>query len=376
MTERPFKLVIAGGGTGGHVQPAVATLDVLRQQVTLEPLWIGSRGGFERGAAAEAGIPFRAISTGKLRRYLSLNTVVDAVRVPAGVVQACLALRSFRPDAVFATGGFVSVPAVIAARMLGIPCLSHEQTATAGLATRINARFCDVIALAYAASADQLRGTRARLVVTGNPTRAALLSGDPATGRERFHFDAESPVVYVTGGVLGAHAINEAVRLTLPTLVEVTQVVHQCGPAAGNGDYQRLLEARERLPAARRARYAVEERFGPELADVFAAACLVVSRAGAGTIAELATLGKPSILIPLPGAGGDEQARNAAVLAEAGAAVLLPQRELTSERLLDVIHALVGDAERLRDMATRAREHGHGDAATRLAREVLSLADR
>lgn len=376
MTDRPFKLVIAGGGTGGHVQPAVATLSVLRDHGPLDALWIGSRDGFERTAAAEQGIPFRAIAAGKLRRYLSLSTAADAVRVPTGVIQALALLRRFRPEAVFATGGFVSVPTAVAARMLRIPCLSHEQTATAGLATRINARFCDVVALAYASSAAQLQGVRARLVVTGNPIRAALRCGDAVAGRTLFGFSPASPVVYVTGGVLGAHAVNEAVQAALPALVAVAQILHQCGPAEGNGDYPRLLAACRRLPSPLQARYAVRERIGPELADVFAAVSLVVGRAGAGTVAELATLGKPSILIPLPGAGGDEQTQNARVLADAGAAVLLPQRELTPERLVDAVRGLLDDPELLQLMSERARERGHGDAAERLAGEILAVARR
>ncbi|HET9015980.1 MAG TPA: undecaprenyldiphospho-muramoylpentapeptide beta-N-acetylglucosaminyltransferase [Thermomicrobiaceae bacterium] len=376
MTERPFRLVIAGGGTGGHVQPAVATLEVLRTLAPLETLWIGSRDGFEREVAARQGIAFRAIATGKLRRYLSLSTVPDAARVPLGVVQALRALRGFRPDVVFATGGFVSVPTVVAARWLRIPSLTHEQTAGVGLANRINARFCDVVALAYPTSTEQLQGTRARLVVTGNPVRDALRGGDAAAARARFGFSDALPVIYVTGGVLGAHAINESVRIALPRLVSIAQVLHQCGPPAGNGDEPRLLAAREQLPPDLRSRYVVRERIGDELADVLAAAILAIGRAGAGTVAELATLGMPSILIPLPGTGGDEQTRNARVLVEAGAAVLLPQGELTPDRLVNEVTGLLGDRARLREMSERARERGHADAAARLAREVLALVNR
>lgn len=371
-----LKIVIAGGGTGGHVQPAIATLEVLRQRVPVEPLWIGSSGGVEAEAAARAQIPFRAIPTGKLRRYVSLHTLVDAVRVPLGVLQALRILRRVRPDVVFATGGFVSVPTVVAARVLGIPCLSHEQTATIGLANRINARFCDVLALAYARPAGPRPGWRARAVVTGNPIRASLLAGSSQTIAEAFGLDPALPLVYVTGGALGAHAINEAVRLALPRLVSMAQVLHQCGPTAANGDYPRLLEARAALAPELQSRYVVVERVGDELPGVYAAATVVVSRAGAGTVAELATLGKPAILIPLPGTGGDEQTRNARVLADDGAATLLPQAELTPDRLVAELQGLLQDPARRAAMSARARAHGHAAAAERLADAILSLAGR
>lgn len=376
VSERPLKLVIAGGGTGGHIQPAVATLRVLRDRIPLDPLWVGSRAGLEADAAAAQGIPFRAISTGKLRRYLAFETLVDAVRVPLGVAQGLALMRSVHPDVVFATGGFVSVPVVAAARVLGIPALSHEQTATVGLANRINAHVCDVVALSYPESAAVLVGARAKTVVTGNPIRADLHTGQPGRALAQFGLDPTEPLVYVTGGALGAHAINDAVREALPALLPLTQVIHQCGPAAGNGDHPRLLAARDALAPDLRRRYVVTERVGPELADVYAAAALVVGRAGAGTVAELATLGKPSILIPLPGAGGDEQTRNARVLAEAGAAVLLPQDDLTAERLTDEVRRLLSDPARLAAMSANARRHGHEHAAERLAEQILLLAGR
>lgn len=371
---RPVRIVITGGGTGGHVQPAVAIARELRARGPAQILWIGSRDGVEREAAASEQIPFQSIATGKLRRYLSLHTVTDAFRIPLGIVQARRKLRDARPDAVFATGGFVSVPAVIAARWLGIPCLSHEQTATVGLATRINARFCDVIALAYPDSARQLSRVRARTVVTGNPIRQELLNGRPERGFAHFELDPALPLIYVTGGALGAHALNIAVSEALPSLLEAAQIVHQCGPASANGDYARLLKRRGELPETQQRRYAVVERVGPELSDLYAAASLIVSRAGAGTVSEIATLGKPAILVPLPGSGGDEQTRNARVLADASAALLLPQSERLADDLRREIPALLRDEKRRDEMATRARQFGHQDAARRLTGELLRLA--
>lgn len=367
-----LRLVIAGGGTGGHVQPAVAVMQKLRSETDVDALWIGSHDGFERGAAHENDIPFATIQTGKLRRYFSFQTPLDAVRIPLGTVQSLVLLRRFRPDVVFSTGGFISVPTIVAARLLHIPTLTHEQTATIGLATRINARFADAIALSFESSRSRLGPTRARVVVTGNPVRTSLFGGSDDRARNQFSIPKDIPLIYVTGGALGAHAINEAVLEALPRLPEMAAVLHQCGPADVNGDHPRLSAARAMLPDSLRSHYVVRERIGGELADVYAAASLVIGRAGAGTVAELAALGKPSILIPLPGAGGDEQTLNARMLADADAAILLPQDELTPDRLVHEVKQLLGSG-RLDQMAAAARSCGRTDAAKRLAATILDL---
>jgi UDP-N-acetylglucosamine--N-acetylmuramyl-(pentapeptide) pyrophosphoryl-undecaprenol N-acetylglucosamine transferase len=366
--------VIAGGGTGGHVQPAVATLQALRLRRAIEPVWIGSNAGLERSAAEAEGVPFRAIQTGKLRRYLAWQTPIDALRIPFGVGQAFLALRSLRPAVVFSTGGFVSVPTVVAARSLGVPALTHEQTARTGLATRINARFCTVIALSFEESRRHLDAGTKRVVVTGNPIRRSLLEGDADRARSRFGLEPALPVVYITGGAQGAHAINETVEQALPRLLDRCQIIHQCGPAAVNQDAPRLERTASRLPEALRRRYVLREFIRDELADIYAVASLVVGRAGAGTVAEIAALGKPSVLIPLPGAGGDEQTANARVLVDRDAGILIPQSELTEDRLVVEIDRLLTSG-RLPTMADNARKAARLDAADRLADEILALAD-
>jgi UDP-N-acetylglucosamine--N-acetylmuramyl-(pentapeptide) pyrophosphoryl-undecaprenol N-acetylglucosamine transferase len=370
---KKLRLVIAGGGTGGHVQPAIAVYQRLSAAADVEALWLGSHSGVEQSAAQRAGIVFIPIQTGKFRRYLSLRTPVDLVRIPIGVAQALRTLKRVRPDVVLSTGGFVSVPTVIAARMLHIPSLTHEQTATVGLATRINARFASVIALSFEQSRRQLAASKARVIVTGNPIRTSLFNGSGEEALRSFGFSPDLPLVYVTGGALGAHAINEAVQSALPELLKTTQVVHQCGAASGNGDLPLLLKARAALSSELQARYVVRERIDDELPDLYAAAALVVGRAGAGTVAELAALGKPSLLIPLPGTGGDEQTVNARVLADAEAAVLLPQTELTPTRLVTEIQTLLTSG-RLASMSEAALTCGQPDAAERLAAEILSLA--
>lgn len=368
-----MRLTIAGGGTGGHVTPALATIAVLRERVPLTLLWLGTADGVERRMVAGQGIPFQPIEAGKLRRYFSLQTAVDAARLPVGVLQALLALRRFRPDVVFSTGGFVSVPAVVAAALLRVPVLTHEQTAQVGLANRINLRFAAVLALPYEASRAYLPPTRTRVVVTGNPVRADLLTGNAAEGARRFGLTTALPTLYVTGGARGAHALNETVAQLLPGLLERYQVIHQCGPASANGDYPRLAALAVTWPAELRARYALREFVGDELPHVYALAALVIGRAGAGTVAELANLGKPAVLIPLPGTGGDEQTKNARLLADAGGAILLPEADLTPTRLAETIDRLFAAPDTLARMGEAARTQANPHAAEALADALLRL---
>ncbi|TVR72517.1 MAG: undecaprenyldiphospho-muramoylpentapeptide beta-N-acetylglucosaminyltransferase [Sphaerobacteraceae bacterium] len=374
MTDRPTRIVIAGGGTGGHVQPAIAVSSVLRQRADVELTWIGSSGGIEKLTASEQQILFHAIPTGKLRRYFSIHTLLDAVRIPFGILRARLLLRSLQPDVVFSTGGFVSVPTVVAAWMAGIPSITHEQTATIGLANKINARLADRIALAYTQTRELLSSAGERIIITGNPVRGGLKNGDSDRGLTLLGFTRDLPVVYVTGGSLGAQAVNQTIQKAIPDLVQHAQVIHQCGPAAANGDYPRLLEARKSLPADMQSRYVVRERIGEELADIYACADLVIGRSGGGTVAELALLGKPSILVPLPGTSSDEQTRNARVLADVDASILIPQVELSPERLVNQLRELLSDPERRAKMSDAARSVAMPDAAERLADEILQLA--
>jgi len=373
MSERRLRMVIAGGGTGGHVLPALAVIEELRRRDRLgDALWIGSHAGLEGEAAAGAGIPFHAIRTGKLRRYIAAETAIDATRIPRGIWEAWRALRTFRPDLVFSTGGFVSVPTVVAAAR-SVPVLTHEQTAILGLATRINARFADLLAVSYEATAPAASKRNRRVVVTGNPVRASLANGDASRGRDRWGFTSDLPMIYVTGGARGASPLNQRIAALLPDLLQRCQILHQTGPGSANMDAADLERTRETWPQELRDRYRIMPFIGDELADVYAAVDLIVGRAGAGTVAELAFLGKPAILIPLPGTGGDEQTHNARLLVDAGAAVVLSQPVATPERLRKVLDRLLADLDGLARMGERARAVGRPDASARLADELLAL---
>jgi len=374
-SSRPIRIAIAGGGTGGHVLPALSVIEELeRRGVEMELLWIGSKTGVEGSEARARGVPFRAVSTGKFRRYPDFRTVTDAVRVPLGVPQAWWILRSFRPDVIFSTGGYVSTPSVVGGTRMA-PVLSHEQTAVLGLATRLNGRFVDVQALTFETSL-ALTKDRSKTVVTGNPVRGSLKEGSRESGLQRFGFRSDMPVLFVTGGARGSSPLNERIEAILDDLLEHLQILHQTGATTDNPDFERLSARRQALPAETRDRYRVVERIRDEMADVYAMSDLMLARAGAGTVAEIAYLGKTAILIPLPGSGGNEQLRNAEALSSIDGAVVIDQQDASPTRLREVILDLAANPERRGQIGANAARAGRPDAAARIADQLLALAEQ
>jgi UDP-N-acetylglucosamine--N-acetylmuramyl-(pentapeptide) pyrophosphoryl-undecaprenol N-acetylglucosamine transferase len=373
---RRLTVLLAGGGTGGHTSAGLAIAAALRARLggAVVLHWIGSHGGLEATRAPAAGIAYHAIATGKLRRSLALRNLTDlGLRVPVGLVQAWRRLGRIRPDVVVATGGFVAVPTALAAAARRRPLLVHEQVAVPGLANRLIARLADRVAVTFAVSAGAFPAHK--VVVTGNPVRAELTAGDRARGLARFGLDPALPLVYVTGGALGAHRVNRVVGAALGPLLAACQLVHQCGDNV-HDDAGWLAREAAALPPALQARYRVIPFVTDGLGDLYAAAALVVGRAGAGTVTELAAVGLPSVLIPLPGARGDEQTANARILADAGAAVLVPERELDPGRLAGLVRGLLADPARLKQMGERARGLARPDAAERLVELIVGLAGR
>jgi UDP-N-acetylglucosamine--N-acetylmuramyl-(pentapeptide) pyrophosphoryl-undecaprenol N-acetylglucosamine transferase len=389
---REVRILVTGGGTGGHVSPALAvvqTVQCLAEGTAWRPVfrYVGSMHGVEKRLAEEAGLDFVGVQSGKLRRafhwrgYLTLANLFDLFRVPVGVVQSLWHVWRFHPRVVFSTGGYVSVPSVIAGWLLRVPVLTHEQTVTVGLANRIAALFATRIALTFEGAAEELpRRLRAKAFVTGNPVRAAIFAGDRQRAVQRFGFSSEDnalPTVYVTGGAQGARVINRAVEAVLPELLQLCRVIHQCGrqPEGSEQDYDRLQAVADKLPAGLRRCYFLTRFVGEEIGDAWALADVVLGRSGAGTVTEASALGKPAIFVPLVPTGGDEQTRNARRSADAGAAVIIPNAELDGPRLLAELRPLLSDPARLKAMSAAALTLARPDAARDLAQALLELAE-
>ncbi|MEV7027965.1 UDP-N-acetylglucosamine--N-acetylmuramyl-(pentapeptide) pyrophosphoryl-undecaprenol N-acetylglucosamine transferase, partial [Kitasatospora sp. NPDC093558] len=353
---RPLRLIVTGGGTGGHTYPALTAIRALRSRLAdaggaLDVLWIGTASGLEARVTASEGIPFTTVATGKIRRsanalkLISPANVKDMGRVPLGVAQARTAVADFDPDVVLGTGGYVAVPVGMAARMCHRPLVVHEQTVRLGLGNRALARMATRVAVSSESTLQYLpESARAAAVVTGNPVRPEVLTGRSDKAVQTlglWGFDHELPTVYVTGGAQGSQQINQLVSDILPWLLGHANVVHQCGPSHKEG-----LRARAAaLPEHLRGRYLVTGFVGPELPDVLALADVVISRSGAGTLAELTALGKAAVFIPLATSAGNEQEHNARHLADAGAAVALTGHA-SPDTLRDTIVPLLIDPAR------------------------------
>jgi UDP-N-acetylglucosamine--N-acetylmuramyl-(pentapeptide) pyrophosphoryl-undecaprenol N-acetylglucosamine transferase len=379
---RGMRIIVTGGGTGGHTYPALTTIRAVRARLEAagtrpQFLWVGVATGLEARICRQQGIPFRAITTGKLRRSPTprelARNIADAFRIPLGMVQAFLIVARTRPDVVVSTGGYVCVPVGVAAWLLRRPLVMHEQVSALGLANRILARLATRVLLSHDSSLAHLRArARGRAVVTGNPIRPEVLAGDPRRGLAAYGTGAEPPLVLVTGGATGALQVNELVAGVLPDVLPYCHMLHQSGEY-GFAQAEAVAAA---LPEPLRRRYRVVDFIHDELPDVLAAADVVVARSGAGTTAELTALGKPAILIPLVPTGGDEQRRTARHLAQAGAARMLTGPDATPEHLRDELLALLKDAGERGRLAAGARGLGRPDAAERVAAEVIGAARR
>jgi UDP-N-acetylglucosamine--N-acetylmuramyl-(pentapeptide) pyrophosphoryl-undecaprenol N-acetylglucosamine transferase len=381
-----FRLLVTGGGTGGHTYPALTTARALTARlaargISTRIVWAGSPDGLEATVAASAGIDFQPVPTGKVRRartpwgVLTARNARDLARVARGVVRARSVVDRFRPDVVLSTGGYAAVPIGVAARGLRRPLVVHEQTVRLGLANRVLVRGAARVAVSESSSMDLLPPrVRERAVVTGNPIRPELLSGEPSraiTALDLHDFDPGKPVVYVTGGAQGAVQLNRLVSECLPWLLERANVLHQCGPA----NVEALAGRAADLPTHRAVRYRPLGFLTHALPDVLALADVVVSRSGAGTIAELTALGKACVLVPLASSAGNEQAHNARRLRDVGAATVL-EGEVSPAKLRSALDPLLSSKEQRQRMARAALAHGRPDAAERLVDVLLEAASQ
>ena len=327
-------IVLTGGGTAGHVTPNIALMGRLKEQ-GYQISYIGSYNGIEKTLIEELGIPYYGISSGKLRRYFDLKNFTDPFRVLKGFSEARKLLKQLKPDVVFSKGGFVTVPVVVAAGRLKIPAIIHESDMTPGLANKL----CIPSAVKVCCNFPETKAhlPEGKAVVTGTPIRPELLQGDADKGRAFTGFTSEKPVIMIIGGSLGAQAVNDAIRRILPELLKDFQVVHLCGKGKQD-DSKNDLKG-----------YVQYEYIESELADLFAMADIVISRAGANAICELQALKKPNLLIPLSAnASRGDQILNARSFEKQGFSMVLEEESITDEVLLKAIHDLYAHRETYR----------------------------
>ncbi|MGH2407334.1 MAG: UDP-N-acetylglucosamine--N-acetylmuramyl-(pentapeptide) pyrophosphoryl-undecaprenol N-acetylglucosamine transferase [Candidatus Limnocylindrales bacterium] len=363
-----MRILIAGGGSGGHIQPALAVVRSLRERhADLELLWVGGRRGLEATLVPEAGIPLRRLWLRSLRSVdRSVNLVLDPLRLLSSGPQALAILIRWRPAAIFTTGGYVAIPILIAAWLLRVPTLLWEGNLVPGRSVRAMARSASVVAVSFAGTATALGR---RCYVTGTPTRP-LADVDRVAARERFGLGPDARVLLVFGGSQAVQRFDEAIDGALPTLVARWTVIH----IAGTDGLAAAERRRAALPQAVQGRYRVHAFLGAEMADGLAAADVVLGRAGSSTLAEVTALGRPLIAVPYPHAGA-HQAENARLVAEAGAATVVADSAFDAAALLAALAALE-DPARATLMSAASRALGRPGAAAALAELLGALAER
>jgi len=323
------RLLVTGGGTAGHVVPALPIMQVFVDE-GVQVDFIGSGSAFEKSLVAPLSVTYHGISAGKLRRYFSLQNLLDAFRVLLGIFQALILVGRLRPDVVFSKGGFVSFPVALAAWCWRVPVVAHESDLTPGLANRLAMPFVKSLCTSFPATRPgRFTG---ELVYTGSPVRPELTRGDPERGLALIDADGSRPVLIVTGGSLGADRINAVVREALPELVRRAVVVHVCGPGKvvpqDVADYHPFEYVREAW------------------GDLLAAATAVVSRAGANTLYELLCLKKPNLLIPLSRqASRGDQIENAAWAEAEGFSHVLAEEALTADSLVTAVDEILAETQ-------------------------------
>ncbi|HSG86761.1 MAG TPA: UDP-N-acetylglucosamine--N-acetylmuramyl-(pentapeptide) pyrophosphoryl-undecaprenol N-acetylglucosamine transferase [Candidatus Limnocylindrales bacterium] len=365
-----MRLLIAGGGTGGHIFPALAvarSLSVVPGAPELR--WLGGHRGLEGTLVPAAGVPFQRLAVRSLRTVeRDVHLVLDPLRLAASVPQAAAILARERPAAILTTGGYVALPVAIAAIPFGIPIVLWEGNVVPGRSARVVARRSSVVAVSSPETCSRL-AAGGPCFVTGTPIRE-LRSVDRVAAREGLGVGPADRVLVIFGGSQAVRRFNRAVSEALPRLVEQVIVVHVTGDDGIAG----ALADREQLPVDRRGRYRPRAFLGDEMTEVLAAADVLVGRAGASTLAEAAALGLPMIVVPYPHAAGHQLA-NARALEAAGAARLVPDEAFDAASLLEAA-ALAREPQRHLEMSAAARAFGRPGAADAVAALVMAVAER
>ncbi|HEY1528146.1 MAG TPA: undecaprenyldiphospho-muramoylpentapeptide beta-N-acetylglucosaminyltransferase [Candidatus Angelobacter sp.] len=351
-----MRVLIAGGGTGGHVIPALAIARELKARYDAEVLFVGTARGMENRLVPQAGFGLMRVKVGALKNVSLMTRVRTLFDLPRAVVESRKIINVFHPDVVVGVGGYASGPAMAAAILMHVPTLAFEPNYVPGFANKIVGHRVSAAAVHF----EQTQKFFNNPQVVGVPVRAEFFQVPPLDGNH-------APTLLVFGGSQGARAINQAMVAAAPEVLRQIprlQVIHQTGEREYNDVAAAYAQAGIKAEVS---------AFIDDMPAAFARADLLLCRSGASTVAEATGAGKPAIFVPFPQAADDHQRRNAEAIAEGGAAILVPQAELTPERLRDVIVELFGDPQRLKKMSERARALSHNDAAGRVARMVAEL---
>lgn len=368
---------------GGHLSPALAVMEKLDKN-KYEIIYIGRKQSqegdpgrsFEESVIRKMKIPYLNLITGRLQRSLTRYTLISLIKFPVGLIQSLYLLLKYKPVLVVSFGGYVSLPVCLAAKLLGKKIVIHEQTHALGLTNKIVAKIADKVFLSWP-DTKNITGS-GKTVVTGNPVRSSIFRTYREDQRLLAFGDQKLPLLCVVGGSQGARSINMIIIKAVPQLAKKFRILHQCGSANKNHDFKVSLSIKNSLPAATRKNYFPVKQINPEdIGAIFQKAELIVSRAGANTVAEIAISGTPAILIPLPWSAEGEQEANAKMLAATGLAKILPQKPLSAKILLGEILDMWRDRLNYINCRPKARELYPPTSADKIAaaiEEIIKIA--
>jgi len=371
-----MRIVLTGGGTGGHIFPLVAVARQIRKIAkergieTIEFLYIGP--AFDSKSEEifkHEEIQTKYVLTGKLRRYYSSLNIVDMIKIPIGILQAAWALFKFMPEVIFSKGGYGSFPAMFVSWIYQIPVrVVHESDVVPGIANKITSHFATRIGVAFKETA--LRFPLKKVAVVGIPTREDLCNQDKATASKFFNISSNRQVLLVMGGSQGAETINNAILALLPTLLLKYEIIHLCGEK----NYESVKQNSDPILVDQSGdHYHLYPFLTEEMKFAYTLADIIVSRSGASTIFESAACQKPSILIPLKSSAQDHQRQNAYVYAKSGGAIVIEEDNLTPQILLKRISDVLDNEETRNKMSTNAAAFTKRNSAELMAREILTL---
>lgn len=356
------KFILTGGGTMGSVTPLLAVAEELRKRGgEAEFLWIGTKSGPEKKIIESHNIKFMAIPAGKFRRYFSWKNFVDPFLILAGFFKSLWLIFKFKPRMILSAGGFVAVPVVWAAWILRVPSLIHQQDVRSGLANKLTAPFAKIITITFPESQKYFP----RAILTGNPVRREIFSGSRERAAEIFNLEKDLPTLFVLGGGTGALELNKMVVAVASELVKFCQVIHMTG-----GRIHESLRSKIETIKRETSRYHSVDFLMKDLPDVFAVANLVISRAGMSTLSELSALGKPAVLIPIP---GSHQEDNAYYFKKQNAVVFWDEKNLTPENFSEEVRDLLNNKVELEDLSRNIKEVVPSGAAQKMVEEIIKV---
>lgn len=358
-----MKILFTGGGTAGHIFPIIAIVRQIKANypyIKFQFFFIGPKDKFAKEFLEKEGIKVKRILAGKIRRYFSLWNIVDFFKFPIGVIQSFYHIFVISPDLIFSKGGYGSIPPAVAGKVLMVPIFLHESDIVPGLANRIVGRFALEIFISFSIDETKYFSPRKKLSV-GHPILEELLEGSKKEAKKMFELTGKKPVVLIMGGSQGAKKINNIILANLPTIIKYFEIIHQ----TGRNNFEQVEKEAKVILSKSDLKYYHPTPFLIEkkLANAYTAADLIVSRAGAGSIFEIAASGKPSILIPLTGSAQDHQVRNAYAYAERGAALVIEESNFKPHFILERMRYLFARPKKMKTMSERAKYFARPNAA-------------